>query len=108
MIIVPVVDPDNDYEVVHEDSHDDGFETATVTAVDDGKPVEVHIYAKRDDRDEFNRVRGFTLCGPPSYDNLETTVGIPIDVDGNQIHVYTEICVKANGPIEDVTTEVRQ
>lgn len=104
---MPSVDPDKDYEVVHEDSSDDGFQAVTVTVPDNADPVDVHVYARREDRDSYERVRGFTLCGPPSYDNLETTVGIPIEVDNNRVLVYTDVRVEANGDVDDVELEER-
>lgn len=104
---MPSVDESKDYEVVHEDSHEDGFKNVTVTAVDEGEPVEVHVYGRREDKEEFDRLRGCTLLGPPEYEHDMATLGIPIDVDDNEILVYEDIRVEAHGPVDSVEAEVR-
>lgn len=104
---MPIPDPDKDYVVVDEATSDAGFKSVTVAISDEDAPVEVHVYGAWTDDDELVRLRGCMLGGPPSNENLDATMNVPMDIVNEEPFYVEEVEVRADGPVDDVTYEER-
>lgn len=105
---MPVYDEDQDYAVVEEIKDDRGISRVIFDIADGHNNVEVHVFGKREDKDEFERVGGTRLNHDPDLDGPEGSVTVGVDTPGGKILARKEVKVHALDPdaFEDIRYEV--
>lgn len=105
---MPVYQDDKDYAVVREIKDDRGISRVIFNIAEGCKDVEVHVFGKREDKEEFERVGGTRLNHDPDSDEAEGSVTVGVATPGGKILARDEVEVHALDPdaIEDTSYEV--